>query len=103
MGRSPTHDDGRPVTKDMVQAQVEKAIKATGVKKFKFHFYRNTALTEWARRGINVDVAMKTSGHGFVQMHKRYVGFQEHDAATASGTSEMATGMATKNRISYRK
>jgi integrase len=91
-----TRDDGRPITKDMIQSQVEKAIKATGVKKFTFHNYRNTALTEWARRGINVDVAMKASGHGSVQMHKRYVDLQEHDVATAFGTAEMATGMATR-------
>ena len=42
-----TRDDGRPITKDMIYAQVEKAIKETRVKKFVFHNLRNTALTEW--------------------------------------------------------
>ena len=83
-----TRKDGRRITKDMIQAQVEKAIKATGVKKFTFHNYRNTALTEWARRGINVDVAMKASGHSSVQMHKRYVDLQANDVANAFGTVE---------------
>jgi integrase len=41
------------------------------VKKYRFHDYRNTALTNWARQGVNVDIAMKASGHTSVQMHKR--------------------------------
>jgi integrase len=95
-----TRKDGRPITKDMIQAQVEKAIKVTGVKKFTFHNYRNTALTEWARRGIHVDVAMKASGHSSVQMHKRYVDLQANDVANAFGTgaegSKIVTRIATK-------
>lgn len=69
-----TREDGRRITKDMIHAQVEKAIKEAGVKKFTLHNYRNTALTEWAPRGINVDVAMKASGHSSVQMHKTLCG-----------------------------
>ncbi|MGH7817444.1 MAG: tyrosine-type recombinase/integrase, partial [Candidatus Binatia bacterium] len=98
-----TRDDGRPITKDMIQKQVEKAIKTAGVPKFVFHNYRNTALTEWARRGINVDVAMKASGHSSVQMHKRYVDLQENDVANAFGTSQMATGMATEKVVAIHK
>jgi integrase len=64
-----------------------KAIKKAGIKKFVFHNYRNTALTSWARRGINVDVAMKASGHSSVQMHKRYVDLQDNDVANAFGTA----------------
>ena len=51
-----TRADGRPITKDMIQTQVGKAIKATGIKKFVFHKYRATALTEWGRRGYPVDM-----------------------------------------------
>ena len=76
-----TREDGQPITKDMIQSQVEKAIKTTGVKKFTFHCYRNTALTNWARQRINVDVAMKASGHTSVQMHKHYVDLQKNDVA----------------------
>lgn len=93
-----TREDGRRITKDMIQAQVEKAIKKAGVKKFTFHNYRNTALTEWARRGIHVDVAMKASGHSSVQMHKRYVDLQANDVANAFGTAEdskIVTGIVT--------
>ena len=93
-----TREDGRCITKDMIQAQVEKAIKKAGVKKFTFHNYRNTALTEWARRGIHVDVAMKASGHSSVQMHKRYVDLQANDVANAFGTAEdskIVTGIVT--------
>src|SRR6185503_18980567 len=50
-------------TKNIVQSQVEKAIEKISVPKFGCHNYRNSALTEWARRGINVGVAMKASGH----------------------------------------
>ena len=100
-----TREDGRPVTKDMIQSQIEKAIKETGVKKFTFHNYRNTALTEWARKGINVDVAMKASGHGSVQMHKRYLDLRQEDVASAFGTFdlEMATEIATEKEIAERK
>jgi integrase len=81
-----TREDGRRITRDMISRAVKRAVKATGVKSFVFHNYRNTALTDWARRGINVDVAMKASGHASVQMHKRYVDLQSHDIAAAFGT-----------------
>jgi integrase len=100
-----TREDGQPITKDMIQSQIEKAIKATGIKKFTFHNYRNTALTEWARRGINVDVAMKASGHSSVQMHKRYVDLQAADVARAFGTaadSQIETQIDTQNRRASR-
>jgi integrase len=94
-----TRRDGRRITKDMIQVQVERAIKEAGVAKYVFHNYRNTALTEWARRGISVDVAMKASGHSSMQMHQRYVDLQANDVADAFGTSstsEIATGNATR-------
>jgi hypothetical protein len=46
----------------MINGQIEKAVRKTKVKKFVFHNYRNTALTEWAHRGIHVDVAMRQPG-----------------------------------------
>lgn len=100
-----TREDGRSVTKDMIQSQIEKAIKETGVKKFTFHNYRSTALTEWARKGINVDIAMKASGHSSVQMHKRYLDLQQADVASAFGTFdlEIATEIATEKEIGERK
>lgn len=55
-----TRSDGSPVTKDMIHAQVEKAIRA-GVKKFKFHDYRNTAMTQWRRRNVSVDAVMRAA------------------------------------------
>ena len=94
-----TRDDGRPISKDIIQNEVEKAIKAAGVKKFVFHNYRNMALTEWARAGINVDMAMKASGHSSVQMHKIYLDLQDADVAAAFGTleqSQIATEIATQ-------
>ena len=45
-----TKEDGAPITKRMINGQIEKAVRKTRVKKFVFHNYRNTALTEWARR-----------------------------------------------------
>jgi len=78
-------------------------LKNTGVKKFTFHNYRNTALTRWARQGINVDVAMRASGHGSVQMHKRY-GDLQRDIAKAFGVElEMPTEIATEQRTANRK
>ena len=55
------------------------------VKKFVFHNYRNTALTDWADRGISADVAMQAAGHTSVQMHKRYLDLQRHHIANAFG------------------
>jgi integrase len=83
-----TLNDGSRITNGLIHYQVEKALK-TGVKKFVFHNLRNTALTEWARQGIPVDVAMKASGHSSVQMHKRYVDLQAADVANAFGTSQI--------------
>jgi integrase len=93
-----TREDGRPVTKDMIQSQVERAIKVTGVKKFTFHNYRNTALTEWSRQKIAVDVAMKASGHSSVQMHKRYVDLQQEDVAAAFGTGRKLVDITGEQR-----
>ena len=94
-----TKEDGTPITKGMINGQVEKAVRKTKVKKFVFHNYRNTALTEWARRGIHVDVAMKAAGHDSVQMHKRYVRLRQEDIASAFGTSlEMATEIVTEEK-----
>jgi integrase len=94
-----TKEDGAPITKGMINGQVEKAVRKTKVKKFVFHNYRNTALTEWARRGIHVDVAMKAAGHDSVQMHKRYVRLRQEDIASAFGTSlEMATEIVTEEK-----
>lgn len=101
-----TRDDGRPITKGMIEYRIEAVLKSTGVKKFTFHNYRNTALTEWARRGINVDVAMKASGHSSVQMHKRYIDLTKEDVAEAFRTTkdlEIATGIATGTEGASRK
>jgi integrase len=82
-----TLNDGTPITPGLIHTQIDRAIRQTGVKKFVFHNLRNTALTQWARMGIAVDVAMKASGHSSVQMHKRYVDLQAADVAQAFGTA----------------
>jgi integrase len=97
-----TRPDGTPITPDMLRAQVKKAIKATGVKKFVFHNLRNTALTEWARRGIAVGVAMKANGHSSVQMHQRYVDVQAADVADAFGTSQIDKRIDKQNKKASR-
>ena len=56
-----SRDDGRPITKDMIHAQVEIAIRTTKVKKSVFHNYRNTALTEWGARCIGTPAFQCTS------------------------------------------
>ena len=70
-----------------------------GVKWFVFHNLRNTALTEWARQGIPVDVAMKASGHSSVQMHQRYVDLQERTLPTRSGPRKLINELI--NRIGW--
>lgn len=98
-----TLNDGTPINKSMIHAQVKKAIRETGVKKFVFHNLRNTALTEWARQGIPVDVAMKASGHASVQMHKRYVDLQAADVANAFGTSQIDKRIDKQKRAARHK
>lgn len=78
-------EDGRMITRSMIAKAVEKAFKEAKVKKFVFHNYRNTALTDWTRRGIHVDIAMRASGHTSVEMHKLYVDLQDGDVARAFG------------------
>jgi len=80
-----TREDGRPIDRSMISKAVTKAVTKAGVKKFTFHNYRNTALTDWSRQGIHVDVAMKAAGHQSVQMHQRYVDLQKEDVANAFG------------------
>ena len=91
-----TRDDGRKITRDMISRAVKRAWKKAGVKPFVFHNYRNTALTEWSRQGIPVDVAMKATGHTSVQMHKRYIDLQRGDVAAAFGTGPTIK-MVTRN------
>src|SRR5262245_6416307 len=71
----------------MISQAVKRACKLAGVKKFVFHNYRNTALTEWSRRGVHVDIAMKASGHTSTIMHKRYLDLKKEDMTAAFGTA----------------
>jgi integrase len=41
-----TRDDGRPITGSMISDAVQKAVRDARVKKYRFHDYRNTALTD---------------------------------------------------------
>lgn len=80
-----TREDGRRITRDMISRGIKRACKAAGVKKFVFHNYRHTALTDWADKGISADVAQQASGHGSYQMHQRYLDLQRHHIAKAFG------------------
>jgi integrase len=95
-----TNQDGKPITKGQLEYQSERAIRLTGVRKFVFHNYRNTALTHRARHGVDVDIAMLANGHSSVPMHKRYVDLQQQDIAKSFGTAgpKVATEMATRKQ-----
>ena len=80
-----TREDGRRITRDMISRAVKRACKKAEIKKFVLHNYRNTALTDWVNRGINVDLAMQASGHASVQIHKRYIDLQRSHIAKACG------------------
>ena len=80
----------------MISRAAKRACKKAEIKKFVVHNYGNTALTEWARRGIDVDVAMRASGHTSIQMHKRYINLQAEDIAAAFGL-EMVPTDGTQN------
>lgn len=82
-----TRDNGSAITKSMIHHQLKKALK-TGVTKFTFHNSRNTALTNWARQGIHVDIAMKAAGHSSIVMHRHYLSLGPGDVAQAFGTAE---------------
>ncbi len=86
----------------MISDAVQKAVRDAGVKKYRFHDYRNTALTDWARQGVNVDIAMKAAGHSSVQMHKRYLDLQRQDVAKAFGLLQDGN-MKTQKRKERRK
>lgn len=84
-------EDGQRITRDMISRGVRAGCKAAKVRKFVFHNYRNTALTDWADRGISADVAMQAAGHTSVQMHKRYLNLQRHHIANAFGLKKVMT------------
>jgi integrase len=100
-----TQEDGRPFNRGHLQAQIKKAVRS-GVKKFKFHDYRNTALTQWRRRGISVDAVMRAGGWSSVQMYKRYLDMNEDDIAAAFGTtdsSQIDKRIDKQNRVARHK
>ena len=80
-----TRDDGRAIHKDMITQAVRVARKHAKVADFRFHDYRHSAKTQWSRRGVHVDVAMKAAGHKSVAMHQRYVNLKPGDVAKAFG------------------
>jgi len=95
-----TRPDGSPISKDMIHAQVEKAMRA-GLKKFVFHNYRNTAMTQWRRKNVSVDAVMRAGGWSSTQMYRRYLDMNEDDVAAAFGIasdSQIATGIVTQDR-----
>ena len=83
-----TRDDGRAIRKDMITQAVRVARKRAKVGDFRFHDYRHSAKTQWSRRGVHVDVAMKAAGHKSVAMHQRYVNLKPGDVAKAFGILE---------------
>jgi integrase len=80
-----TRDDGRAITKNMITQAVRVVRKNAEVENFRFHDYRHSAKTEWSRRGVHVDIAMKAAGHKSVAMHQRYVNLKPGDVAKAFG------------------
>jgi integrase len=96
-----TLNDGTRITKGHIHAQVKKALKETSVKKFTFHNLRHTALTEWSRMGIHVDIAMKASGHSSVQMHQWYLKLKASDVANAFGTSQIDKRIDKQERVTH--
>ena len=96
-----TQDDGSPITKGLINYQVERAVKS-GIAKFRFHDLRHTTLTKWSREGIHVDVAMLAGGHSSVQMHQRYTHLQDTDVANAFDC-KIVTGIVTRKAIAHRK
>ena len=81
-----TRADGKPITRSMISKAVRKAARDAGVKRFKFHDYRNTALTEWRRQGKSVDAAMRAGGWSSMQMYRRYMDLNPEDIAREFGT-----------------
>ena len=97
-----TQPDGSPITRDMLHAQIKKALRS-GIRKFKFHDYRNTALTQWRRRKIAVDAVMRAGGWSSVQMYKRYLDMNEDDIANAFGTSQIDKRIDKRKRVARHK
>jgi hypothetical protein len=61
-------------------------------------------LTRWARQGINVDVAMKASRPQAQCKCTSVTSIsKETDIAAAFGTSQIATGIVTDERLDNRK
>ena len=100
-----TRPDGSPISKDRIHAQVEKALRA-GLKKFTFHNYRNTAMTQWRRKNGLVDAVMRAGGWSSTQMYRRYLDMNEDDVAAAFGIasdSQIDTEIVTENRATSHK
>ena len=60
-------------------------------------------MTDWARQGVNVDIAMKASEHTSVQMHTRYLDLQREDVAKAFGLLQDGNTDKDRAKRSIRK
>jgi integrase len=80
-------DDGGAITGNMISKALPKACKRARVSDFRFHDTRHMAKTNWARNGIQMEVAMLGAGHSSVQMHQAYVHLQASDVGQAFGTA----------------
>jgi hypothetical protein len=75
----------------------------SGIKKFKFHDYRNTAMTQWRRWGVGVHAVMRDGGWTSVQIYERYLDMDEDDVANAFGTSQIDTRIDTQKKATHHK
>jgi len=99
--------DGQPIRS--LKGSFRAACKAAGIKNFRFHDLRHTAITNMRRAEIDPLTIMQISGHKTMVCFTRYNSFREADlkaAAQKSNTyltlahkkaSKQATGRDTKN------
>jgi len=66
-----------------IRESFQGACKRAGVKNFRFHDFRHTAITNMSRAGISAKVRMAITGHKTYEVHLRYQSVEENDLEDA--------------------
>ena len=74
--------------------RIKIAVEHTGVKRVKLHRYRDTAITNWIRDGLDIRTVQKRAGHSNIQQTAEY-------CAWVSGHDAVARAQANKEDNRY--
>ena len=82
-------EDGRAYTTNQIQKAFAAARRRAGISDLRFHDLRATCISNWAKQGVGVEIAMDASGHKSYQMHMWYTRSLREGVGRAFGTARV--------------